>query len=398
MRGLVAWMIVAVVMAASFVARGQEVSNEAGPMAMIVPRRSIEVYAGLLGLSAEQKEQAALLHDGYKAAYAAIRKTGDEAMRKLRGDRDGNPPPTRTDQHTIVMDYVAKAEALEKTLFDDLKAILTPEQSARFERVVRARHRETGLRFSFAAGAGVDLLAVADAAKVERTGPVAEALDRYETDLDRVLIERMNVLRGIFKRAKEMEDARDDPKVMQELIADLFNAAFRVRDVNRRAVREIAPLLPDDTRTAFEAEFRLRAFPKVYAPGPAAATLTYAKDKGRLSPEKLEELERLWQTYTRDAATANARLVTAIEAREVEYTTRFLELMAHQGDPEDKSELRDAWKTRRDLDANFVTRAIELIGKEAAADLPQPEYLSFRDVAEPDFDEDEKLKEADEEQ
>lgn len=396
MRGLVAWMIV--VMAVSVVARGQNVSGEAGPMAMIVPRRSIEVYAALLGLSAEQKEQASLLHDGYRAAYAANRKAGDEAMRKLREDRDGDPPPTRTDQHTIVMDYVAKAEALEKIFFDDLKAILTPEQAAKFERVVRARHRETGLRFAFAAGAGVDLLAVADAAKVERVGPVAEALDRYETDLDRVLIERMNVLKGVFKKVKELENAEDDPKVMQELIADLFNAAFRVRDVNRRAAREIAPLLPEDTRTAFEAEFRRRAFPKVYAPGPAAATHTYARDKGRLSPEKLEELDQLWQTYTRDAAAANARLTSAIEAREVEYTTRFLELMAQQGDPEDKGELRDAWKTRRDLDSKFVARAIELIGKEASDDFLQPEYLSFRDVAEPDFDEDEKQKEEDQEQ
>lgn len=395
MRGLVAWMIV--VMAVSVVARGQNVSGEAGPMAMIVPRRSIEVYAALLGLSAEQKEQASLLHDGYRAAYAANRKAGDEAMRKLREDRDGDPPPTRTDQHTIVMDYVAKAEALEKIFFDDLKAILTPEQAAKFERVVRARHRETGLRFAFAAGAGVDLLAVADAAKVERVGPVAEALDRYETDLDRVLIERMNVLKGVFKKVKELENAEDDPKVMQELIADLFTAAFRVRDVNRRAAREIAPLLPDDTRAAFDAEFRRRAFPKVYSPGPAATTLTYAKDKGRLSPEKLEELDQLWQTYTRDAAAANARLVSAIEAREVEYTTRFLELMAQQGDPEDKSELREAWKSRRDLDAAFVARAKDMIDKDARDDAPSPEFLSFRDVAEPDFDEDEKKKDEDQE-
>lgn len=388
------WAACVVWMMAAAGAWGQQAAGEAGPMGLPVLRRSVEVYGDLLGLSAEQREQAALLHDGYRAAYAANRKATDAAMREVwekRREADGHLD-ARRETNALVNTYVQKAEELERAFFDDLRAILTPGQGERFVRVERARRREIGFRFAFSAGAGVDVLAVADAAKVVREGEVGAALERYEEDVDRVLTDRIAVLRGVFQKAKAHEDIEDDPVQMQQLVADLFHAGFRVRDVNRRAVREIAPLLDEATRTAFEGEFRRRALPKVYGPGAAEKTAAAIREKGRLTGEKAEELERLWKAYERDAAGINARLASEVEAREVAFTTRFMELVDdhHRDEAPGTNPLRDAWRARRDLDEAFVKAARELVPAGERGEIPRAKPMEYDDVSEPDLDADER--------
>ncbi|GJQ28972.1 MAG: hypothetical protein HBSAPP03_08560 [Phycisphaerae bacterium] len=394
------WAALACVMISAWPAWAQHVEGQAGPMGTMVPRRSLATYARLAGMTPDQREQVGVLYDGYRAAYFENRRACNakaEALSTAAREAGGS---SSKDRGAVVLEYVDKAEALERAFFEDMKAVLTPAQSARFDRVERARRREVGLRFAFSAGSNVDLFDVAEVSKVALTGPVLEAFDRYEADMDRALVNRLTVLKRVFSRVKDEDDIVSKPAVMQELVRDLFEAGFRVRDVNRRAVREIAPLLDESTRAAFEAAHRARAMPRVFGPGAVETLIAKVRAEAGLTAEATEELGRLEAAYRRDVGPINARLATEIENREVEYTTRFAELMddSHAEHEPGKVPLYDAWKARRDLDEGVVHRLSALIPKGRLDDAPPPVFLDYRHVAEPDFDEEERRQDSDDEQ
>ncbi|CAG0977927.1 hypothetical protein PHYC_01605 [Phycisphaerales bacterium] len=399
-RNVAAWAAAVLAVLASAVCRGQDVSEEAGPMAQIVPRRALADYAKILSLTPEQREQAADLHQGYRAALGEAKNASNTEMKALVSrEADGHVDAKPRERQQLTLAFVKKAAALEKEFFDDLKSILTTEQMARFDRVERARRREVGFRFAFASGAGVDLLAVCDSVGVNREGPAGEVLDRYETEADRALQGKETTLGKVFERAMMSEDVDGDPKLIQELVGEIFGQAFRVRDINKRFAREIMPLLGDEERPKFEREVRVRSFPKVYRTSGVETLVQHARKEAGLPPDKLEELERLWTAYSREAQGANERLASAVEAREEDVRDRFMEMMAEAwGGPPKEGEMADAFKARKTLDETYLEKVRGLLTEDQRDKAPVTDPIRYQDVAQimGDFDE-ERIKDDGEE-
>lgn len=397
-RGVVA-LVLAVMGMLAGVGRGQDVSQEAGPMGQIVPRRALESYAKILGLTAEQKGQAADLHQGYRAAYGEAKKEANTAAQALRTrEADGHEDMRPRDRQKLTLAFVKKCAALEKGFFDDLKSILTTEQLAKFERVERARRREVGFRFAFASGAGVDLLAVSEGLALKREGPVGEALDRYEIEADRALQGKEATLNKVFERAMTSEDVDGDPKLIQELISDIFGQAFRVRDMNKRFAREISALLTDEDRPKFDREVRTRSFPKVYGASGVEKLVQHARKEAGLPPEKLEELEGYWNAYAREVEGANERLASALEAREEGVRDNFMKIMEESfGGTPKEGPLADAFKARRTLDESYLEKVRGLLTDAQREKAPAADPIRYQEVTEimGDFDEDQ-IKDEDE--
>lgn len=360
-RVWLAWFVAAVMLALGGVARGQ-FTQHAGPMGQIVPARSVPEYATLLGLSDAQRDTLRALYEAYRLEYQRAKRDGEKAYQSAWNEMmEGDA--TEADANRAVLDFTRRVERAERAFFDDLRAILTPEQGTRFPKVERARRRDLGLRFAFASGANVDLLALCKDRSVAREGAVGEVLDRWEEDLDRALRAREATLKRVFEKAMQTPDIDENPALMQELVGDLFRDGFRVRDVNRRHVREIAALLPEDAGRALEREFRTRSFPTIYKDPGIARRAKAAKEAGTLTPETVEAIDRLAAAYARDVVPLNDRLSALMEEREEEATRRFGEIMQESWNPPEKGAFVEAWRARHDLDERTFKRLAELTGE-----------------------------------
>ncbi|MDX2132359.1 MAG: Spy/CpxP family protein refolding chaperone [Planctomycetota bacterium] len=370
-------------------AGGQDLADQLGPMGQVVPRASVAKFADMLGLTADQREIVRTLHETYRLQYGAAMREGrakfKAAHEKAREAGDWNA--VRAEGQRIALETSKQIEVVEREFFDNLRAVLTPEQEARFGGVERARRREVGMRFAFASGSQVDLNALCEELKVPREGEVGAALLRWEEDIDRVLRVREATLAKVFEKAMSTPNLDDNMKLVQEIIAELFQDAFRVRDMNRRYAREIAGLLDANAAAAFDRAFRARSFPGVYQKN-GVAKLAAAVRKAGIDAERAGELDRLEAAYRRDVMPLNDRLAQLIEEREQEATTRFGELMAEQWSGGSKeSPLGEAWKARRDLDDRTVARLRTLAGADAPT-LDEGDRLDWGSVARvmPDFD------------
>lgn len=376
---LAAWAAL-VVLGLAGAARGQ-FTQHAGPMGQIVPARSVQEYGALLGLSDAQRDTLRALYEAYRLEYQRAKRDGEKAYQSAWNEMmEGDA--TEADANRAVLDFTRRVERAERTFFDDFRAILTPEQDALFPKVERARRRELGFRFAFASGANVDLLALCKDHSVAREGGVGEVLDRWEEDLDRALRAREATLKRVFEKAMQTPDIDENPALMQELVGDLFRDGFRVRDITRRHVREIAALLPEDAGRALEREFRMRSFPMIYKDPGIARRAKAAKESGTLTPEMIEALDRLVAAYTRDVVVLNDRLSALVEEREEEATRRFGEIMQESWSPPEKGAFVEAWRARHDLDERTFKRLAELTGETARKnDENQEGPLAWHQVA-----------------
>src|SRR5437899_6160361 len=159
-----------------------------GPGGGQVSKRSMERYSELLGLSADQKESAMAIHEGYAASYQEAQKARRAAFEDMRRSSEdaGDNTVFMEKMPKIEKDFRDKSQKLEKGLFDDMRALLSGAQESKWVRVERMHRRETNLRGGGVSGAGVDLMDVVDGLKLppEAMTPVPPVLEEYEKELD----------------------------------------------------------------------------------------------------------------------------------------------------------------------------------------------------------------------
>ncbi len=151
-------VLCALFLALTPVARAQEDSGpimEAGPFAMPFSSRALGSFCKTLGFDNDQTATARTLQQGYRAAYTAAttkvrHKTED--MTKEMQDGKGDWQKFNEERGKLTMQYVEDIRKLETGLIDDLKALCTSAQLAKFPAAERARRRETGFLVAFGAG------------------------------------------------------------------------------------------------------------------------------------------------------------------------------------------------------------------------------------------------------
>jgi hypothetical protein len=346
----------------------------AGASGMITTR-SITKYAETLALSPDQKAAIDALHEGYEAAARDSQKTFNdinaEARRAFEDSQDASvfleKVPKAQREHT------ARMKALEKSLFDDMKSLLTAEQAEHWSAVERIRRRETQLR-GMMSGESVDLTEIIRGLKPDAALVTAlkELLNEYEVELDRAL------------QTKESSAGEDEFKpgepidftAMQARIAKQREHGAKIKDINERHARRIREILPENLRDQFADAVRRESFPRVYRPGRVAKTIDAGLKLDGLSADQRTQIQTLRELYERDVAPVNDRWANAIAESEKSGEDGAMQLagggsirIAGQQNPD--SPLAKARTARREIDERFRKQFESILTKEQLEKLPK---------------------------
>jgi hypothetical protein len=295
-----------------------------------ITRTGFKEYAKILGLDQDQTAAAEALLDGYltaqkdtsaqmRRAIDAARNQADAAGGGGNGGGQGGGGAGWQASAKVAQEYMTKAETLRNGFMDDVKALLTPEQTDRWPKVERYRRRQDLLRAAFVSGQSVDLIDVAKTMKLPVDGnpAMAETLDNYEVEMDRALVEGERLM-------KEMRDSMGGGQggfeKMREMMGRAMDQSKAIRDVNSKYARVLGGMLPEDKVPAFQDEVRKRSFPRVFRQPYVGKAIDAANGFADLDQSQREQLAAIKASYEREAAPLNDRWIKTIQDDEASNT------------------------------------------------------------------------------
>ncbi|MFO0857958.1 MAG: hypothetical protein U0640_11440 [Phycisphaerales bacterium] len=342
---------------------------------MAISRRSFDEYSKLLGLTDEQKETAMTLWEGYKEAHKTAT---DEMQAKMEGLQEkardtGDWSVFQKDLPDMQKDYAEKVEKAEKSLVEDVKATLTPEQLEKWPAIERHRRRDTSLRFGFYSGTALDLIRIVQRQGINANSDESkEVLQQYEMELD-------NKLMGLVKWGEDMRaDAfkkAGDMNAQMEFIKKAGEYSKEVRDVNRRYMTRLAATLDEESKAKFEEEFNKRAYPRIYKDSHTLEMIKAAEGFSDLNDTQKEAVKTIAEQYKREATAVNATWAKSQDDAEEKAGGSMSLMMAQwMGGSDDvkkaQEELKKKREERKEVDDKFAKRLKEALGKEQTDRLP----------------------------
>lgn len=344
--------------------------------ASAVSRRSLDRYSDVLGLSKEQVEQAATIHEGYSSAISQLRKQRQDQISEARRLADEDDPGEMMKAFQAAQqNFTEKSSALEREFFSDLKGILTPDQESRWTAVERTRRREVGLRRQTMSGAGVDLVEVTQGLGLdhEALAPVAPVLEDYETELDAQLQRSSKIQADMPSIGPGRNEI--DPEKLQTQMHAMAEASQKVQEVNERSASKIEGVLPDSAKAKFREEVQRRSYPRVYRPSRAARDIEAAMKLSDLSAEQRQRLELLKSQHERDIVPLNQNWARALRDKERSGSGGAVALagggvmMMDLGDEPD--ELKAARTARKEADNRTADQLKSILTPEQREKLPK---------------------------
>ena len=330
-----------------------------------ISKRGVRSYAKLLGLDESQLDSALTLLEGNQQQFRGMMQSLREEMQN--GGFMSDPEGMRAK----MKDMQVKVEESERQFFDDLKLLLTPEQSEKWSKLERFRRREKFLRFGMVSGAGVDIVQVLDRTKsAEGAQPeLSDALERYELEMDRLLVDFESTARRMQEDAMS-GNAMFDPQKIQDMLNGITEPSKKIRDANKDAFRRVAPLLSDDKRAAFTDEFNRRSFPTIYRPQTASKLFDAALKLEDLAGTQRDSIIELKSSYERQFAEVNEKLAQVTEsAEDARGGTMGLMMGSFSGQPADPA-LKEAKEARKQLDNDTREKVMAILTESQRAALP----------------------------
>jgi Spy/CpxP family protein refolding chaperone len=288
-----------------------------------ITSRSMEGYSKLLGLTGDQKAAAEALLDGYQESFATLAGEARDKMQEMREAMraemaDNGPNPDAFRKMGAEMEkFRTSREALDKTFFNDLKAVLTPAQVENWPSVERMHRREQSIGRGVISGERVDLFRVVDDLKLndDALKPVRPVLDEYAVELDRELATRNAAYDAVQNKVREMFQGGAEVD-LTKVFDDGRAAGTRVREVNRRYARQIEGLLPEISQPAFSEAVRRASFPLIYRETYGARAIAAAAEMTELDENQKATVLTIRESYTRDLTAINKEIEAAYVKRE----------------------------------------------------------------------------------
>lgn len=342
---------------------------------MAISRRSFDEYAKLLALTDEQKETAMTLWEGYKEAHKTAT---DEMQAKMEGLQEkardtGDWSVFQKDLPEMQKDYAEKVEKSEKSLVEDIKATLTPEQLEKWPAIERHRRRDTSLRFGFYSGTALDLIRIVQRQGINANSDESkEVLQQYEMELD-------NKLAGMAKWGEDMrEDAfkkAGDMNAQMDILKKAGEYSKEVRDVNRRYMTRLAATLDEESKVKFEEEFNKRAYPRIYKDSHTLEMIKAAEGFSDLDDTQKEAVKTIAEQYKREASAVNASWAKSQDDAEEKAGGSMSLMMAQwMGGSDDvkkaQEELKKKREERKEIDDKYSKRLKDALGKTQTDRLP----------------------------
>lgn len=335
-----------------------------------VNSRELEQFAELLGLSEDQKLVIETMFEGYQREFEAASQVARRAMDEAREEfRDTRDPAVWQDIRGVMEELGAKREAMDRTFLDDVKLLLTPDQSDKWPELERTRRRTRTLSRGFLSGEGVDLFRIARDLKVtedaEAAASVEAVLERYAIDLDRALQKRNELYESGMRDAMDMWRGGNFEE-MQKRFEEARDAGVAVRDINRRYARQIESLLGDEERAAFSHEFKRQSFPRVYRRTYGMRVVESVDEFDDLTVDQRASIAAARERFERERSSLEDRWAAAIESGEMNRSVRDMFGMGG-GD----QEVRTLRNERRALDEKFVEQVRAVLTPEQVSRLPE---------------------------
>jgi hypothetical protein len=388
---------------------GDRASRMRGAAAPRVSGRDATLIADMIGLDETGAEVLASLHEEYLASHMdaveTFRAYMEEAREVLRERRSRELFEQFRDARER---FEARLSELEEAFYADAKLLVNPGDEVLWERVERMRLRQSELGSSSLTGASVDVLdafaayaerarSLAEAA-VEEDGAMAErarefasrvpelgeearasamdVLERYETDLHRLLVER----RRMTEEAGSLREMAEEERL--PFLEERRELAVRIRDLSRRYAEQAAAALPEDAGAALLEEVNRRTAPRLYRETVVGRALAQLGSEVELSIEQSAAVAELREEFSAQLSRLNERVLNAQFRWDAE---RPVESFFSRRGVEEPRELTGAQEARasylaevrRRLESLLTPEQLELVpglGEEAPAELPELEF------------------------
>ena len=321
-------------------------------------------FANVLGLDADQTKAADVLYQTYTLSVQKSQKQMREQMRRLQEDaQDGDQAALETKLPEIANANAAQTGKLRDQFLSDLKSLLRPDQAGNWDKLDRLRRRDSWLSRGSLSGSNVDLIAIVDALKLTpaQRAPLATPLEDYAVDLDRPLTEREEHL-------SQNGSQQFDEASMKKFSDEGRQIDVKVRDVNQRYARQLAELLPDDKRGAFEELVKQQTFRRVYKDAVVAKRAAAAEKLPGLTDSQKSSISTALSEYQKNLQAANDRWAAAISKAEQNGQSPN-DPFASMINPSQDPELVDARKARRDLDNSLRQQLDNVLTPDQISDV-----------------------------
>jgi Spy/CpxP family protein refolding chaperone len=372
-------LIVAALMAGPLdAARAQ--GSPTGLMVRVIPVHALEGFGDALGLDNDQRETLKELHRGYRSARVkaqqeakAMQEEFQESMQNMDWSKPDEAQAKMKEQMKKLGELNLKAtenlKKAEEALYTDVRAILTPEQDARWERGQRWMRRSDASRFGVMAGSMADVTELAKQVGIERTGDVGALLDRYEEEVDSAIVGWRGSISGLSDMiTAAMEDPMGAQEKIGKVIEGLFTNSHKVREVNRRAVRQLKDLAGEEKGAKLETAFLARSYPLVYGERRADKIMGAFKEDGSgfagLSQEQRNEVKILAESHQRDMGIIRRNLARGIDEEQEKILKDALKMMDGPDIQED-SLFKASIKSRDELEDKTLERLQAIVGEAA---------------------------------
>lgn len=259
---------------------------------------------------------------------------------------------------------------------DDLRSLLTPEQiESNWPRLERYRRRAAWLRMGPVSGSAVDLISLVEKMNLppDMGAKLAETLDRYELDIDRLLRERERFEAENAAKPGDGPPPLFDPERFQKQFAADRENGIKVRDTNQTYARQLGSMLPEAERARLAEMFQTASFKRIYRETFTAKKLKAAERLADLDESQKQRLQSLSERYAREIKAANDRLAESQARAEADGTAHAFPVVM-MGATEDgtPADLKDARTARRDLDRRYSEQLAQVLTEDQQARLPKP--------------------------
>jgi hypothetical protein len=275
--------------------------------------RLLKEYAAILSLSPDQKRAADELLFAYQSEFRDNVSRLEEIYQSVNEEiqETADYELYQTVLPGIMIKFMKRADALNKTFMDDLRMLLEPAQLERFPAVERLHRRAGSVKLGLEGLQRFDHVETVghlglDAATASN---VAATLEQYSSDLDREIVARDKLFREVLEEmAKILEDGKqlyEDPEFMTKWFKEMSESGERIQAVNTRYIAQVRGAIPEAAQQAFDVEVKLTKYPAIYRDTHASRVFAAAEKLPDLDATQREALKTLKESYVRESQTAN---------------------------------------------------------------------------------------------
>jgi hypothetical protein len=378
------WLTVAGLVLAAMLGTSRAAMAQAWGMSQLmnppVTTDDVEELVEVMGADEAQEEIIRDLFQGMMQKHTAASEKLREILEAVSQEAQSDPTVWQDFQRKAI-EYMKYQQGLKDSLFDDIKLVLTPEQSEKwpaFERFHRRQHLLDDNQ-TIVTPARVDLVSVMRDATEEAgdssgaSAEMADVAERYEIELDRLLIEKKEMSDRQLQEVLEVLEEGGNMMAQMPRWEKMFNEnralQVQLRDVNEKYVRLFAARMAPEAQAEFRKEYNQRAMPVVYERTYMDDAFSTAGGLESLTPEQREKITAMEQEYEREAEAIRSKWSEALAQWQTDVQMMQMWGGSKSGGPEATAQ-RDA---KKDLDERYYDRLRTILSEDQRASLPERE-------------------------